>query len=88
VDLDWYANRAGELEFDLTLAPGVDPAGIRLSYTGAERLVVDGSGALVLHTGASQLRQPHRSSTSRSTASGGRCGAATCSTAATGSASP
>ena len=57
VDLDWYANRAGELEFDLTLAPGVDPAGIRLSYTGAERLVVDGSGALVLHAGGSQLRQ-------------------------------
>jgi Beta-propeller repeat len=57
VDLDWYANRAGELEFDLTLAPGVDPAGIRLSYTGAERLVVDRSGALVLHVGGSQLRQ-------------------------------
>ena len=46
VDLDWYANRAGELEFDLTLAPGADPAGIRLSYTGTERLVVDSSGAL------------------------------------------
>jgi Beta-propeller repeat len=57
VDLDWYANRAGEVEFDLTLAPGADPAGIRLSYTGAERLVVDGSGALVLHAGGSQLRQ-------------------------------
>jgi hypothetical protein len=58
VELDWYANRAGELEFDLTLAPGVDPAGIHLSYAGAERLVVDGSGALVVHAGGSQLRQP------------------------------
>jgi hypothetical protein len=57
VDLDWYANRAGELEFDLTLAPGVDPAAIRLAYTGAERLRVDPSGALVLHAGGSQLRQ-------------------------------
>jgi hypothetical protein len=57
VDLEWYANRAGEVEFDLTLAPGVDPAGIRLSYTGAERLVVDGSGALVVHADGSQLRQ-------------------------------
>jgi hypothetical protein len=57
VDLEWYANRAGEVEYDLTLAPGANPAGIRLSYTGAERLVVDGSGALVVHAGGSQLRQ-------------------------------
>jgi hypothetical protein len=57
VDLDWHANRAGELEFDLTLAPGVDPTGIRLRYTGARRLAVDGSGALVLHAGGRRLRQ-------------------------------
>jgi hypothetical protein len=57
VDLDWYANRAGELEFDLTLAPGVDPTGIRLRYTGAGRLAVDDSGALVLHAGGRRLRQ-------------------------------
>jgi hypothetical protein len=57
VDLDWYANRAGELEFDLTLAPGVDPTGIRLRYRGAGRLAVDDSGALVLHAGGRRLRQ-------------------------------
>jgi hypothetical protein len=57
VDLDWYANRAGELEFDLTLAPGVDPAGIRLSYTGVGRLEVDGAGGLVLQAGGHRLRQ-------------------------------
>jgi hypothetical protein len=57
VSLDWYANRAGELEFDLTLAPGVDPTGIRLRYTGAGRLAVDGSGALVLYAGGQRLRQ-------------------------------
>jgi Beta-propeller repeat len=57
VDLDWYANRAGELEFDLTLAPGVDPTGIRLRYTGAGRLAVDGAGALVLDAGGHRLRQ-------------------------------
>jgi hypothetical protein len=57
VDLDWYANRAGELEFDLTLTPGVDPTGIRLRYTCAGRLAVDGSGALVLHAGGRRLRQ-------------------------------
>jgi hypothetical protein len=57
VGLDWYANRAGELEFDLTLAPGVDPAGIWLRYTGAGRLAVDPSGALVLQAGGQRLRQ-------------------------------
>jgi hypothetical protein len=57
VDLDWYTNRAGELEFDLTLAPGVDPTGIRLRYTGAGRLAVDGAGALVLDAGGHRLRQ-------------------------------
>jgi len=57
VDLDWYANRAGELEFDLTLAPGVDPAAIRLSYSGLGRLAVDGAGGLVLRAGGHRLRQ-------------------------------
>jgi hypothetical protein len=57
VDLDWYANRAGELEFDLTLAPGVDPAAIRLSYTGVAGLEVDGAGGLVLEAGGHRLRQ-------------------------------
>jgi hypothetical protein len=57
IDLDWYANRAGELEFDLTLAPGVDPAAIRLSYTGVAGLEVDGAGGLVLEAGGHRLRQ-------------------------------
>ena len=57
IDLDWYANRAGELEFDLTLAPGVDPAAIRLSYAGVAGLEVDGAGGLVLEAGGHRLRQ-------------------------------
>jgi Beta-propeller repeat len=57
VSLEYYANRAGELEFDLTLAPGVDPDRIRLSYSGADELRIDPSGALVLRAGGAQIRQ-------------------------------
>jgi hypothetical protein len=57
VSLEYYANRAGELEFDFTLAPGVDPDRIRLSYSGADALRIDRSGALVLEAGGDQVRQ-------------------------------
>jgi hypothetical protein len=48
VDLTFHASRAGELEFDYTLAPGVRPAGIRLAYSGVDSVRIDASGALVL----------------------------------------
>jgi Beta-propeller repeat len=57
VSLEYYANRAGELEFDLTLAPDVDPDRIRLSYSGADELRIDSSGALVMRAGGAQIRQ-------------------------------
>ena len=88
VDLDWYANRAGELEFDLTLAPGVDPTGIRLRYTGAGRLTVDASGALVLQAGGHRLRQAPPVVYQMWAGPGSRYRDATCSTATTASASP
>jgi hypothetical protein len=57
VSLEYYANRGGELEFDLTLAPGADPDRIRLSYTGTDSVEVDQSGALVLRAGGGEIRQ-------------------------------
>jgi hypothetical protein len=57
VSLEYYANRGGELEFDLTLAPVVDPDRIRLSYSGADDLRIDPSGALVMRAGGAELRQ-------------------------------
>jgi hypothetical protein len=57
VSLEYYANRAGELEFDFTLAPGGDPGRIRLSYSGADELRIDPSGALVVRAGGAQVRQ-------------------------------
>lgn len=57
VSLEYYANRAGELEFDFTLAPGANPGRIRLSYSGADELRIDPSGALVVRAGGAQVRQ-------------------------------
>lgn len=45
VDLVYYGN-GGELEYDLTVAPGADPGRIRLRLTG-EKPVLDGDGDLV-----------------------------------------
>src|SRR3954466_12059149 len=56
VDLAFHASRAGELEFDYLLAPGVDPDAIRLVYRGAGKLRLDAEGDLVLRGG--RVRQP------------------------------
>jgi hypothetical protein len=58
VDAVFYG-RQGKLEYDLVVAPGGDPARIRLLYEGVERLEVEPSGDLVLVTAAGRLRQ-HR----------------------------
>lgn len=57
VDLVYYG-RARELEYDFVVAPGADPGRIALATEGAERLAIDGEGALVAHTAAGALRQP------------------------------
>lgn len=58
IDLTYYGNDQGELEFDLTVAPDVDPSLIRLAYTGALGLEIDGMGALVIELRGSEMRQP------------------------------
>jgi hypothetical protein len=45
-----YYGRQGQLEYDFVLAPGADPRAITLSFTGADRVQVNGQGDLVLHT--------------------------------------
>jgi hypothetical protein len=56
VDLVYYGHR-GQLEYDLVLQPGADPARIVLAIQGADRLDVDGQGDLVLHTAGGAVRQ-------------------------------
>jgi hypothetical protein len=58
VDVAFYSNRGRELEFDVRLAPGVNPGRVRLDYSGARELRVDADGALVVDAGGVQVRQP------------------------------
>ncbi len=56
VDLIYYANRE-QLEYDLVLAPGANPSGIRLAFEGADSLHLDESGNLVVKLGGQKLVQ-------------------------------
>ena len=59
VDLLYYGNQQ-QLEYDLVLAPGVDPGVARLGLSGASKIRIDQSGDLVLDTSAGvvHLRKP------------------------------
>lgn len=56
VDLTYYGNQR-RLEYDITVAPGVDPSIIRYDVAGAVRLEIDLNGDLVLHTTQGEIRQ-------------------------------
>jgi hypothetical protein len=59
VDMIYYGAAEGQLEYDLVLDPGSEPASVELSFEGAETLAVDASGSLTLHPrGGGELRQP------------------------------
>ena len=58
VDLKYYGNRSGNLEYDFTVAAGADPSRVRLAFAGVQRLWVDRSGALVLRLPGGDVRQP------------------------------
>ncbi len=55
IDLSYYST-GGQLEYDLTVAPGADPSRIRLAVTGAKVEAV--AGELLLHTTVGDIRQP------------------------------
>jgi hypothetical protein len=48
--------RGKELEYDLRVAPGTNPADLRLEIRGAEKMRVDARGDLVMVAGARELR--------------------------------
>ncbi len=58
IDVVYHGNRR-QLEYDFIVAPGADPASIRLTVSGAERLELDDRGDIVLHFLGEQLRM-HR----------------------------
>ena len=60
IDLVYYGNQ-GELEYDFVVGAGADPAQIRLSFDGAQKIRTDAKGDLVLKTPGGEVRQrkPH-----------------------------
>ena len=56
IDLTYYGNQR-QLEYDFMVAPGANPARIRLGIRGAQRVAVNRRGDLVLHTSGGDLVQ-------------------------------
>ncbi len=56
VDVVFYGNQR-RLEYDLIVAPGADPAAIRLSFAGAVQIVTEENGDLVLRSPAGDVIQ-------------------------------
>jgi hypothetical protein len=56
VDVVYYGHQ-GQLEYDFKVAPGANPAAIRLSFAGAEHLEIDQGGELVLRLAGREVRQ-------------------------------
>lgn len=69
IDLVYYGNQR-ELEYDFNVAPGADPASIRLRFGGVERLELDSRGDLVLRIAGSEVR--HRKPVAYQDANGTR----------------
>lgn len=55
IDLVYYGNPR-QLEYDLIVAPGADPAAARFAVEGAERVEVDAAGDLVLSLAGRKVR--------------------------------
>lgn len=56
IDLVYYGNQE-KLEYDLVVAPGVNPKTITLKFKGAKKLELDKEGNLVLHTNGEKIVQ-------------------------------
>ena len=57
IDLVYYGNAQGQMEYDFEVAAGADPRQISLLIEGAKALEVDTAGDLVINTPAGELRQ-------------------------------
>jgi len=57
INLVYYGTNQGQLEYDFVVAPGADPGAIKLSIQGAQSIMLDAQGNLVLHTAGGDLVQ-------------------------------
>ena len=55
IDLVYYGSSQSQLEYDFRLAPGADPNTIRLSFSGENKLGLDGLGNLIVTVGGQKL---------------------------------
>lgn len=55
IDLVYYGNET-QLEYDFIVAPAADPRIIRLTFGGADSVIVDPGGALIVRMGAHEVR--------------------------------
>lgn len=55
VDLVYYGNQ-GQLEYDVVVAPKVDPHIVRLAFRGADRIKVNDKGELILGSGNHEIQ--------------------------------
>ena len=58
IDLVYYGSEQGQLEYDFIVAPGADPANIRMNFEGAEQIHIDENGDLVVHLADSRPSTP------------------------------
>src|SRR6266852_2146405 len=56
IDLVYYGT-GQQLEYDFVVASGADPSVIRLGFTGADGVEVDGQGNLVVHAAGQEILQ-------------------------------
>lgn len=57
VDMVYRGNQR-QLEYDFVVAPGADPARIRLAFRGADSITIGARGELILRTAGGELVQP------------------------------
>jgi hypothetical protein len=50
IDLKFYGNSDGEMEYDFIISAGADPSQLAVRYEGAEEVYVDNEGQLVVNT--------------------------------------
>lgn len=58
IDLEYYADEEGRLEYDFVVKPGADPSLIRMRCEGCSTAELDGDDALVLRFSEGEIRQP------------------------------
>jgi len=57
IDITWYENDNGGMEYDLIVAPGADPGQVLLDFDGADLISVNASGDLEIETPAGPMYQ-------------------------------